>query len=163
MFSPYRMRREQDRAFYESEPHVQPGTPLKRTRGPSDSMFGHLCEVFRLLELRGEYESFIVDLGSELASLRHILECKFCGEEAERMVDREGGDDTWWGSLFSGMLPEKLGEEPVSAEPCPRLDDYGGLEAFIAARVRWRIQRVEGIRGDAEIELVDIIDRLSGG
>ena len=126
-------------------------------------MFGHLCEVFRLLELRGEYESFIVDLGSELAFLRHIPECKLCGEEATRMVDREGGDDAWWGNLFSVMLPGKLGEEQVSVEPCPRLDDYGDLESFIAARVRWRIQRVEGIRGDAEIELADIKDRLRSG
>lgn len=134
-----------------------------QTRGPNNTMFGHLCEGFRLLELRGEYESFIVDLESELAYLRHIVECKICGEEAERMVDREGGVDTWWSNLFNGMLPKNLGEAQVSVEPCPRLEDYGDLEAFIAARVGWRIQRVEGIRGDAEIELADIKDRLSSG
>jgi hypothetical protein len=54
-----------------------------------------------------------------------------------------------------------LGEGHVSVEPCPRLGDYGDLEAFIAARVSWRIHRVEGIRGDAEIELADIKVRLS--
>jgi len=157
------MRREKDRAFYEADPHVQRGTPLKQTRGPSDTVFGDLCDVFRLLELRGGYESFIVDLESELAFLRHIADCKLCGEEAKTMVDREGGDDTWWSKLFSGRLPEILGEAQLSVEPCPRLDDYGDLEAFIAARVRWRIQRVEGIRGDAEIELADLKDRLSSG
>ncbi len=136
---------------------------MMRTRGPGDTMFGHLCEGFRLLELRGEYESFIVDLDSELAYLRHIVECEVCGEEAERMVDREGGGDTWWSNLFSGVLPENLGEDQVSVNPCPRRDDFGDLEAFIAARVGWRIQRVEGIRGDAEIELADIIDRLRDG
>jgi hypothetical protein len=126
-------------------------------------VFGGLCEVFRLLELRGEYTSFIVDLESELSSLRHIMECKLCGEEAKLMVNRVGGEDTWWSNLFSGTLPELLGDEHVSVEPCPRLGDYGDLEAFIAARVSWRIQRVEGIRGDAEIELADLKDRLSGG
>ena len=136
---------------------------MKQIRSPSDTVFGDLCEVFRLLELRGEYESFIVDLESELAFLRHIAECKLCGEEAKTMVDREGGDDTWWSNLFSGTLPEILGEEQASVEPCPRLDDYGDLEAFIAARVGWRIQRVEDIRGDAEIELADLINRLSSG
>jgi len=136
---------------------------LKQTRGPNDTVFGDLCDVFRLLELRGEYESFIVDLESELAFLRHIADCKLCGEEAKTMVNREGGDDTWWSKLFSGRLPEILGEAQLSVEPCPRLDDYGDLEAFIAARVRWRIQRVEGIRGDAEIELADLKDRLSSG
>lgn len=136
---------------------------MKQTRGPSDTVFGDLCDVFRLLELRGGYESFIVDLESELAFLRHIADCKLCGEEAKTMVDREGGDDTWWSKLFSGRLPEILGEAQLSVEPCPRLDDYGDLEAFIAARVRWRIQRVEGIRGDAEIELADLKDRLSSG
>ena len=136
---------------------------MKQTRSPSNSTFGHLCESFRLLELRGEYESFILDLESELAYLRHIVECKICGEEAKMMVDREENEDTWWSNLFSGMLPENLGEDPVSAESCPRLDDYGGQGAFIAARVRWRIQWVEGIQGDAEIELTDIKDRLSSG
>ena len=134
---------------------------MKQTRGPSDTVFGYLCEDFRLLELRGEYESFIIDLESELAYLRHIVECKVCGEEATRMVDREGSEGTWWSNLFSGMLPETLGEDQVSVEPCPRMEDYGDLEAFIAARVGWRIQRVEGIRGDAVIELADIKDRLS--
>jgi len=136
---------------------------LKRTRGPSDTVFGDLCEVFKLLELRGEYESFIIDLESELSFLRHIAECKLCGGEVKMMVNREGSDDTWWSNLFSGMLSENLGEEQASVEPCPRLDDYGDLGAFIAARVRWRIQRVEGIRGDAEIELADIKVRLSDG
>ena len=79
------------------------------------------------------------------------------------MVDRVGGEDTWWSNLFSERLPEFLGEDNVSVEPCPRLGDYGDLGAFIAARVSWRIRRVEGIRGDAEIELADIKDRLSGG
>ncbi len=136
---------------------------MKQTRGPSDTVFGDLCDVFRLLELRGEYESFIVDLESELAFLRHIAECKLCGEKAKTMVNREGGDDTWWSNLFSGTLPEILGEEQASVEPCSRLDDYGDLEAFIDARVGWRIRRVEGIRGDAEIELADLEDRLSSG
>jgi len=126
-------------------------------------VFGDLCEVFRLLELRGEYASFIVDLESELSFLRHIVECRLCGEEAKIMVERVGDEDTWWRNLFSGRLPERLGEEHVSVEPCPHLGDYGDLDAFIAARVRWRIQRVEGIRGDAESELADIKDRLTGG
>jgi hypothetical protein len=125
--------------------------------------FDDLREIFRLLELRGEYTSFIVDLESELAFLRHIAECKLCWEEVKMMVNREGGEDTWWSNLFSEVLPEILGEDHVSVEPCPRLDDYGDLDAFIAARVRWRIQRVEGIRWDAEIELVDLKERLSNG
>ncbi len=136
---------------------------MKQTRGPSDTAFGDIREVFRLLELRGEYTSFIADLESELSFLRHIVECRLCGEEAKIMVGRVGGEDTWWSNLFSGRLPELQGEEHVSVEPCPRLGDYGDLEAFIAARVSWRIQRVEGIRGDAEIELADLQDRLSSG
>ena len=136
---------------------------MKQTRSPSDTVFGELCEVFRLLELKGEYTSFILDLESELAFLRHFVECKLCGEEAKMMVNRERGDDTWGSNLFSGRLPEILGEEQIFVESCPRLDDYGNIEAFITARVRWRIHRVEDIRGDAEIELTDIKDRLSSG
>jgi hypothetical protein len=107
--------------------------------------------------------SSIADLESELEFLRHITECKLCWEEAKMMVEGEGSEDTWRSNLFSEVLLEILGEDHVSAEPCPCLDDYGDLDAFIAARVRWRIQRVEGIRGDAEIELADLIERLSNG
>jgi hypothetical protein len=46
---------------------------LKQKRGPSDTVFGGLCEVFRLLELRGEYASFIVDLESELRARSKIV------------------------------------------------------------------------------------------
>jgi hypothetical protein len=152
-----------DCVFKETNPHVQRETLLKQSRGPSDTAFGDICEVFRLLELRGEYTSFLADLESELSFLRHLVECRLCGDEAKMMVDRVGGEDTWWSNLFSGRLPELLGEEHVSVEPCPRLGNYGDLGAFIAARVSWRIQRVEGIQGDAEIELADIKDRLSGG
>jgi hypothetical protein len=84
-------------------------------------------------------------------------------EEAKMKVNRERNEDTWWRNLFNRMLPEILGEDQATVEPCPRLDDYGELDAFIAARVRWRIQLVESIRGDAEIELVDLQDRLSIG
>ena len=163
MFSLLCIQREKDRVFYSADPKVQLWTPLKQTRGPSDTEFGDLREVLRLLELREEYTSFIVDLESELAFLRHIADCKLCGEEAKMMVNRERGEDTWWSNLFSRVLPEILGEDQTSVEPCPRLDDDGDLDAFIAARVRWRIQRVEGIRGDAEIELADLQDRLSSG
>ncbi|MHA2176489.1 MAG: hypothetical protein ACXACP_04695 [Candidatus Hodarchaeales archaeon] len=120
-----------------------------------------LQEVFRLLELREEYTAFIVDLESELAFLKHIEDCKLCREEAKMMVNSERGEDTWWSQLFSRWLPEIFGEDQTSVEPCPCLDDYRDLDAFIDARVRWRIQRVEGIRGDAEIELADLQDRLS--
>jgi hypothetical protein len=125
--------------------------------------YGDLQEVFRLLELREEYTAFIADLESELAYLKHFMDCKLYWEKAKMMVNRERCEYTWWSSLFSRMLPESLGEDQGLVESCPRLDDYGDLEAFIAARVRWRIHRVEGIRGDAEIELADLQDRLSSG
>jgi hypothetical protein len=125
--------------------------------------FGDLQEVFRLLELREEYAAFIADLESELSYLKHFMDCKLCWEKAKIIVNRERGDDSWWSNLFSRIFPESLGEDQVLVESCPRLDDYSDLDAFIAARIRWRIQRVEGIRGDAEIELADLQNRLSSG
>jgi len=134
-----------------------------QTRGSSDREFDDLREIFRLLELREEYTSFIVNLESELEFLRHIAECKACWEEAKMMINGEGGVDTWRSNLFRREPPETLSEEQSSVEPWPCLEDYGDLDAFIAARIRWRIQRVESIRGDAEIELADLQDRLSSG
>ena len=102
----------------------------------SDMEFGDLQEVIRLLELREEYIAFIADLESELAYLKHFMDCKLCWEKAKMMVNRERGEDIWWNNLFSRMLPESLGEDQVLVESCPRLDDYGRLDAFIAARVK---------------------------
>jgi hypothetical protein len=138
-------------------------TPFMQTRGSSDTEFDDLREIFRLLDLRKEYASFIFDLESELAFLRHIADCKLCWEEAKMMVNGEGGENAWRSNLFRRVPPETLGEEQRSVEPFPCLEDYGDLDAFIAARIRWRIQRVEGILGDAEIELVDLKNRLSSG
>ena len=136
---------------------------MKKKRGLRDMEVGDLQEVFRLLELREEYAAFIVDLESELAFLRHISDCKLCREEVKMIINRERVEDTWWSNLFSRGLPEILGEDQTSVKLCPRFDDYGDLDAFVTARVRWRIQRVEGIRGNAEIELADLQDRLSSG
>jgi len=61
--------------------------------------FGDLQEVFRLLELREEYVAFIADLESELAYLKHFMDCKLCWEKAKMMVNRERGDDSWWSNL----------------------------------------------------------------
>jgi len=136
---------------------------LIQTRDSSDTEFDDLREILRLLELREEYASFIVDLESELEFLRHITDCLLCWEEAKMMINGEGGEDTWRSNLFRRVPLETLGEEQSSVEPYPCLEDYGDLDAFIAARVRWRIHRVEGIRGDAEIELADLKERLSNG
>ena len=64
--------------FNEADPQAQLWTPWKQPRVPSDTEFGVICEVFRLLELRGGYTSLIVDVESELAFLRHITGSNLC-------------------------------------------------------------------------------------
>ena len=119
------------------------------------------CEDFSLLELSGKYRSFIIDLETELSLLKHIKECISCQETVRRIVLQEIIGDTWWKNLFSEALPKTLGEEQPFVEPCPRRDDYNNLDSFIKARIKWRIQRVETLKEDAEIELSDIQNRFN--
>ena len=116
-----------------------------------------------MLELRGEYVSFIMDLETELALLKHISECDGCREKVKGMIDADGARDDLWGRLFCRDLPEIMGKKGDSSEPCPEREHYEDIDGFIDARVDWRISRVQEILSSAEVELGDLQERLESG
>jgi len=136
--------------------HVRPGAS-------SPDLVGD-CEEFRLLKLKGEYISFILDLESEAALLGHVLTCRRCRDYVRRLIESGIGRDDRWGSLFSGELQDLLGEEggtfPGRTGDCPKRVDYADVDDFIGDRILWRKKRLDEIRSDAEAELKDLMARL---
>ena len=122
------------------------------------------CEEFRLLELKGEYVSFILDLESEAALLAHVLACRRCRDYVRRLSEGGISRDDRWGSLFSGELQDRLGEDggtfPGRTGDCPKRGDYADVDDFVGDRILWRKKRLDEIRSDAEAELKDLMARL---
>jgi hypothetical protein len=124
--------------------------------------FGRECEEFRLIELKGEYASFILDLEAEATLLRHILRCVRCHENARRFIEEGYGRGDWLGNLFSRELPDLLGDDIVPGRigECPKLANYINIDDFIEDRIRWRANRLLEIKSDAEVELNDLRSRI---
>jgi len=150
--------------FYPSIRPYHRRSSLRRTRiDESIAELGESCEGFRLLELRGEYTSFIMELETELALLRHIVDCDGCRMKIKEVIDADGMRDDLWGRLFCRDLPEIMGKKGDSSEPCPDREHYEELDGFIDARVDWRIRRVREILSSADVELSDLQERLKNG
>jgi hypothetical protein len=102
--------------------------------------FGRECEEFRLIELKGEYASFILDLEAEATLLRHILRCVRCHEDARRFIEEGYGRGDWWGTLFSRELPDLLGDDIVPG----RIGEYPKLaDLYQRRRFHRRPDQVE--------------------
>jgi hypothetical protein len=122
------------------------------------------CEGVKLLELRGEYASFIIDLETEREILIHLMGCERCRDRVKLIVQR-GEDDDRWNRLFSRDLPEVLGETQdtldASVVLCPRVEESDDVDNFINARIRWRIKKLRELIDNAETELRDLNSQLS--
>lgn len=96
--------------------HVRPGAP-------SPDLVGD-CEEFRLLELKEEYVSFILNIEFEDALPGHVPACRRCRDYVRRLIESGIGRDDRWGCLFSGELQDLLGEEggtfPGRTGDCPK-------------------------------------------
>ena len=139
---------------------------MKRSSYKTPPMgLGRECEGFRLIELRGEFASFILDLESEVALLGHIIGCRVCREGIRRLIEEGNGRDNWGSALFSSELPCWLGKHRGTIlggkRECPELVDYAEIEDFIEDRIRWSERRLKEILSYAEIELKDLVARLN--
>jgi len=100
------------------------------------------CETLNLLTLEGEYASFIADIENEIATLKHIQACETCRKSiTEKTGDTQTPAENRWRRLFT----RGDDEEP---------------DGFIDERIRERVERLRGIRADAELELNDLRERL---
>ena len=102
---------------------------------------GGECEALKLLGLEGEYASFLLGVESEMRLLSHVLVCEEC---RRGIAEHISGART----LELGALDELF--SPLRGAPLDEVD------AFIERRAKRRIEQLEAIRGDAELELEDL-------
>jgi hypothetical protein len=117
------------------------------------------CEPLWLLHMEADYIGFMVSIESEVRLLEHIGSCRACMDKLAE-VFREARDPAdELEELFAVDLPEKLAGEPGSEE-CPRRGDYPDSDAFIKARIGWRIKKLKKLLADAELELGHLSGRI---
>lgn len=111
------------------------------------------CESLWLLHMEAEYIGFLVSVESEMRLLGHIQSCPICKRRIADIFtgDKDPADELE--ELFSINLPEKMGgSNPVAIE-CPKRVDYQDSDAYIDARIKWRLSKLGELMTDAELEL----------
>lgn len=104
-------------------------------------VWGGDCEAMKLLGLEGEYLSFLLDMEVELGLLRHVLGCSLCLSTIKERISGEGeGELGTIGELFEDAMGVNVVE----------LDD------LVERRIRQRIEQLERLREDADLELEDL-------
>jgi hypothetical protein len=108
------------------------------------------CETVELLRIEGKYLYFIVELSTEIKILEHARKCEECREWIRNNID---GDDIHelYGNLFDTTVYDPI---------VPKYSDYEDLESFVDGRIDWRIERLENLYENAEMELQDLRKRL---
>jgi hypothetical protein len=97
------------------------------------------CEDFKLLALEGEYTLFMVQLEAERALLRHLLECRFCRVNLQKMIEGE----------FNPSF--------ISLSGLFRTDEkVRDIDSFIDDRLNERVGRLDKLFEDARSELMSI-------
>ncbi len=104
-------------------------------------VWGGDCETMRLLGLEGEYLSFLLDMEVELGLLRHVLGCNMClGTVKERISGEGKGELGAIGVLFE----DAMGVNVVD------------LDELFERRINQRIEQLERLKVDADLELEDL-------
>ena len=108
------------------------------------------CEHLKLIRLEGKYLYFIVETSTEMGILEHAKKCKDCREYIKDIVKNNEKSEIF-GNLF---------ETDVENTLVPNYSDFKTKDSFIDARIDWRLDRLEKILRDAELELEDLRKRI---
>ena len=106
---------------------------------------GGECEAIKLLGLEGEYISFLLGTETEIRLLSHVLECEECRRSIVKHISGEK-------PLELGPLDELF--SPIRGTPPNQ------IQGLVEQRAKRRIEHLESIRGDAELELNDLRKNL---
>jgi len=104
-------------------------------------VWGGDCETMKLLGLEGEYLSFLLDMEVELGLLRHVLGCNVCLGTIKERISGEGKNELGTiGELFN----DAIGVNVVD------------LDELVERRINQRIEQLECLKEDADLELEDL-------
>ena len=120
---------------------------------------GDNCESLWLLAMESEYISFLVSLESEKGILEHYLACKKCQERLCNIIKQAESEDQL-DEIFHRDLNQWIGTSSNSSKDCPNINDYIDSEAFIKARIAWRLKVLSTLATDAELELGHLSERI---
>ena len=104
-------------------------------------VWGGDCEAMKLLGIEGEYLSFLLDMEVELGLLRHVLGCNVClGTIKERISEEGKGELGSIGVLFDDVTGVNVVD----------------LDELVVRRISQRIEQLERLKEDADLELEDL-------
>jgi hypothetical protein len=120
------------------------------------------CEPLTLLHMEAEYIGFMISIESETRLLRHIRGCGDCKAKLRSIyaVEREPTDELE--ELFAIDLQEKL-LNSSSMLDVPLKANYTDPNAYIDARIEWRLDKLQSILTTAELELKNLGERIKAG
>jgi hypothetical protein len=110
------------------------------------------CETLDLLKIEASYLKFIVETITELNLLEHMEICKTCRTHLIEAVEKDQHIKIP-GNLFLKQCEEKS---------IPQFNNYKESKNFIDARIQWRKLALTEIIKNADIELMDLRNRIDG-
>ncbi len=120
------------------------------------------CEPLWLLHMEAEYIGFMVSVESEARLLRHVRGCSDCKAKLRLIHSGEKDPADEMEELFSVDLPEKL-LTSSSMLDCPIRANYPDADAYIEARIGWRLDKLQNIIANAELELGNLSEKIKAG
>ncbi len=104
-------------------------------------VWGGDCEAMRLLGLEGEYLSFLLDMEVELGLLRHVLGCNTCLRTVKERISGAGKSEL---GTIGELFDDAMGVNVVD------------LDELVERRISQRIEQLERLKVDADLELEDL-------
>lgn len=130
--------------------------------GKKFSALAEDCEPLWLLHMEGDYIGFMVSVESEARLLRHVRGCRDCKAKLRLIHSGERSPIDELEELFSIDLPEKL-LNSSSMLDCPLKANYPDADAYVEARIDWRLNKLQDIIANAELELKNLSEKIRDG
>jgi hypothetical protein len=117
------------------------------------------CEPLWLLHVESEYVGFLVSVETEARLLKHIRKCRACRDKLAPIFTKERDPVDELETLFAIDLPEKLLNSSTMLD-CPVRDNFENADDYIEARIKWRLDKLQTIIANAEMELKQIGSKI---
>jgi len=117
------------------------------------------CEPLWLLHMEAEYIGFMVSIETEMRLLRHLRSCRPCKNKLSDVFTAARDPVDELEELFASDLENRLVGKPATFY-CPKRNDYTDADAFILARIDWRLNNLKKLLSDAELELGHLSGRI---